>query len=592
MDFTEKELKAFEKLMDPARVDKYSDEKPGGIGLLVEENAERIPGRIAVCYEDKKITYADLNRGCNRIANHFLDIGAKRGQVCALFLENNDDYLLALGGLSKIGVVTSLLNTSLRRKSLVHAIGISRADYVLVHVGLLGAITDAIEELNLPRERIWVWGKDDSKSLIDNDFEEALLHVAADNPSPQRRTLMGDVVTYLFTSGTTGMPKAVKIRARNHPQSGELVYNVATGCTSDDTIYSSLPLNHAWGLIAFAGALCLGSSFALRKKFSARQFWDDIRKYKATVAVYIGEIPRFLCKQAPGPDDSNNPLEKFIGLGLKAEIWADFKKRFDIDEIIEVYGASEARGSLINLTGKVGMIGRILDQSTAAIAKYDLDADEFLRDDDGFMIRGAAPGDRGIYVINVAGKAVTMNEYTDIKETGKKILHDVFSQGDAWFNSGDLFELHEDGWLSFMDRLGDTFRWKSENVSTQEVESILMDFEAVELATVYGVHIENMTGQAGMASVVKMPETKWDWGEFVDFAQKNLPSYAIPRFIRFREKLEMTSTLKVKKVNLRNEGFDPSLVREPLYFWDEDRGTYLELDRVNYGRIISGEVRM
>ncbi|MCP4757353.1 MAG: AMP-binding protein [Proteobacteria bacterium] len=239
---------------------------------------------------------------------------------------------------------------------------------------------------------------------------------------------------------------------------------------------------------------------------------------------------------------------------MKAEIWEKFKSRFAIDEIIELYGFSEVRGTLINLVGKSGMVGRILDPAAAATIKLDLDAENFVRAEDGSMIRYTEPGDKGIYIINVNDRADSMIEYAERAETDKEILVDVFEKGDRWFNSGDLLELHDDGWLSFSDRLGDTYRWKGENVSTQEVESILADFSAVDFAAVYGVHIGDMSGQAGMATILMNKDVDWNWEEFGEFVQANLPSYAIPRFLRFRQQLEMTATHKVKNVDLKKEG--------------------------------------
>ncbi|MCP4579015.1 MAG: long-chain-acyl-CoA synthetase [Deltaproteobacteria bacterium] len=592
MEISQKELEALERFMDPERIAKYDDDNPGSLGLLLEENAEKVPDTIALYFEDQRITYRELNRGCNRVANHFLSIGAEKGQVCALLMENSVEYLVTMLGLIKTGTVGSLVNPNLRKKSLVHVLKVSNSEFVLVHENLVGAFREIIDDLDIPKENIWVWRNSREKTTPFNDFSAAFEKASAENPPTTRQVLMGDVINHLYTSGTTGMPKAVNIRAKNWVQNGELVFKVTTPCTSDDIIYSPLTLSHAWGMLSLAGALNLGSGFVFRRKFSAAEFWEDVRKNDVTVATYIGEVPRYLFNQPEKSDDADNPLSKIIGLGLKAEIWEKFKERFGIDEIIECYGFSEVKGSIINIAGKVGMIGRILNSAAAAVLKYDTDAGTFERDENGNMIRCTEPGERGVYIINVMDAAAVMNEYTDEQQTEKKLLRDVFEKGDVWFDSGDLFQLHEDGWLSFKDRLGDTFRWKGENVATQEVESILMDFPGVELASVYGVHIQDMSGQAGMAAIIKSRDIEWDWDRFHGFVQENLPSYAIPRFIRFCRQLDMTATFKQKKVDLRKAGFNPDEIEDPLLFWNGANKEYLELERDAYQSINSGKVRI
>ncbi len=591
MDFSNKELEAFERLMDPERTVKYQDDRPGCLGLLIEQNDKQCPDKTAIYFEDKELSYKDLNTGCNKVANHFLSIGAQKGDVCALFLENSIDYIMAFAGLSKIGVISSLLNTNLKRRPLIHVMNISHADYLLVHENLLDAISEVLDELNISNENMWIWG-DGRDATPYNDFKKAFNHASPDNPPTTCNTLMKDIIFYFFTSGTTGLPKAVRMKARNQIDSGELVFKVATQCSPEDTIYAPLPLNHVWGMISLAGALGLGSSFVFRKKFSAREYWQDVRKFNVTVGTYIGEIPSYLFSQPEKAEDGDNPLKKFLGLGLKAEIWEKFKERFGIEDIIEFYGASEIRGSLVNIPGKPGMIGRILNEAIGAVVKYDLEKEALIQNNEGYLTRCTEPGDLGIYIINGDNRSINLNEYTDPKDTEKKILRDVFQKDDIWFSTGDLLEVHEDGWLSFSDRLGDTFRWKSENVSTQEVESILMSYKHVKLTTVYGVSVSGLPGQAGMACIVKKIDAPWEWKDFRDFVKANLPSYAIPRFIRFRDQLEMTATLKIKKVNLRKQGFDPFIIQDILFYWNNEKKGYVELDQKDYGLILSGKISL
>ncbi len=592
MEFTERELKAFERLIDPERIAKYDDANPGGLGIVLERNAEQYPESTALYFEDSTLTYDELNCDANRVANHFLELGMQKGQVCALLLDNSPDYLKAFLGLTKTGIVGSLINPNLKKKSLAHVLKVARADCILVHARLAVGIREIEDDIEFPEESVWVWGDSGDQIAPFNDFQAAFLRASPRNPPISLRPRMADIITHIFTSGTTGLPKAVNIRAKNWLQSGELVFKVAANCNSSDNIYSPLPLHHAMGMISVAGALTLGSGFAFRRRFSAGKFWLDIRKSQATTATYIGEIPRYLFNQPESPDDADNPLKTFIGLGLKGEIWERFRQRFDIQDIIELYGASEVRGTLVNMAGKVGMVGRILDPNTAALLRYDTDSDSFFRDNNKGLIRCSTPGEQGIYIINTRNIATSLNEYTDDSQTETKLLRDVFEKGDVWFNSGDLLMLHEDGWLSFSDRLGDTFRWKSENVSTQEVESILMDFPAIELAVVYGVQIENMSGQAGMVSLVQKQNVDWDWLAFTGFVREHLPSYAVPRFVRFRRQLEMTATMKIKKVKLRKEGFDPDRISDPLFFWNGETHEYSAISKDSFNLLSSGKIRI
>ena len=576
-DISERELSALRRFLELRASNKYVDGQPGGLGRLIEKNASDFPDRHAIHFEGRTWTFAEFNHGCNRVANHFLGIGARKGMTCALFLGNGVDYITAMAGLAKIGVVSSLLNTSLRKKPLIHVIGISKADWIIVHSSILDAIEEVLDELDVPRDRVWVLG-DDPRSERFSDLDEALNQASHENPQVTDPPLMEELAWYLFTSGTTGLPKAVKARYKSQLLTAEGVFEVAVPCSRDDVFYSPLPLNHVWGLITFCGAMLTGSQIVIRKNFSASKYWDEVREHNATVGSYIGEIPRYLFNAPARPDDGDNPMRRFVGLGLKAALWEGFKERFAIDEIVEVYGASEGGSPLINIAGVPGMVGRIFNPAASALVKYDMDADQFELDENGFMVRCAGPGDQGVFIVSKNDAGTSINDYTDAKATSEKILHDVFEKGDAWFNSGDLFEIHDAGWLSYKDRLGDTFRWKSENVSTQEVESILMEFPGVELAAVYGVDVPNMPGKAGMAAMMRSPDVVWDWDGFARYVGESLPSYAIPRFIRFREQLDLTATHKMKKQLLKEEAFDPERVDGPLYYRDGATERYLEVD--------------
>ncbi len=592
MDFvnvSEREFKALEKFFELKASNKYGNDIPGGLGLLIEKNAEEYSDRPAVQFEGVEMTYAELNRACNRVANFFLNMNAEKGMTCALFLENSLDYLKVLAGLAKIGVVSALLNTELKKQQLHHVVNISNADWIVVHGSLLPRIEEILDDVNVPEKNVWVLGGagDHRFQVLDRPLTQAADH----NPKLTDPPRMQELAWYLFTSGTTGMNKAVQCKYKTQLLASEGVYIIASPCTGDDVFYSPLPLNHVWGLITFCGAMQAGAKFVLRKKFSASQYWEDVRKHKATVASYIGEIPRYLYNQPPRPGDKDHPLRKFVGLGLKAELWEKFKNRFAIEEIVEVYGASEGGIPLTNIAGVPGMVGRLANPA-ATLVKYDTINQGFVYDENGYMIRCEEPGDLGVLIYSKTDPSVNINEYTDEKATDNKIVRNVFEKGDAWFNSGDLFMLHEGRWLSFKDRLGDTFRWKSENVSTQEVESILMNHPGIELAVTYGVEVPHMPGKACMAAIKQNSQFSWDWDEFNQYVSANLSNFAIPRFIRFVEKIELTSTHKMKKSHLIDEAFDHTRIQDPLYYRDCAKAKYFLIDDESSGLIKSGKVSL
>ena len=587
IDVTDKEFKALEKFFEVKASNKYGDDVPGGLGLLIEQKAKELPERPAVHFEGVELTYDELNRKCNQVSNFFLGQKAEKGMTCALFLENSLDYIKFLAGLAKIGVVSALLNTELKKQQLQHVINISNADWLVVHQSLLHKIEEVIEGLNVTEKDIWVLGGEGDEKFQSLDL---LINQAADNnPELSDPPRMQELAWYLFTSGTTGMSKAVKCKYKTQLLASEGVYIIASPCSQDDVFYSPIPLNHVWGLMTFCGAMQAGAKFVLRKKFSVTSYWDDVRKHNATVASYIGEIPRYLYNQPSLPDDADNPLRKFVGLGLKADLWEKFKERFAIDEIVEVYGASEGGTPLINIAGLPGMVGRLVNPG-AALVKYDMENEDFLYDEKGFMMRCEEPGELGVLIFSKTDPNININEYTDEKATEKKVLRNVFEKGDAWFNSGDLFKFHEGRWLSFQDRLGDTFRWKSENVSTQEVESVLINYPGIELAVVYGVEVPNMPGKACMAAIKQDPGSSWDWEDFNKHVTTNLAHFAIPVFIRFVDNIELTPTHKMKKSHFVEEAYDHTKIKDPLYYRDCAKEKYFLLDDESAELIKNGKI--
>ncbi|NXD88800.1 S27A2 synthetase, partial [Halcyon senegalensis] len=342
------------------------------------------------------------------------------------------------------------------------------------------------------------------------------------------------------------------------------------GLRPDDVIYTTLPLYHSAGLlIGVGGCFEVGATCVLRTKFSASQFWDDCRRYNVTVIQYVGELLRYLCNTPKRPDDRQHRVRMALGNGLRAEVWKEFLQRFGPISIWEFYGATEGNAGFINYTGKVGAVGRanvfLKRFAPFELIKYNVEEDRPVRDERGLCIP-VRPGETGLLVIKITTNTPFHGYAGDSQKTEKKILRDVLVRGDTFFNSGDLLMVDKEGFVYFQDRVGDTFRWKGENVATTEVEATLATVDFIQEVNVYGVSVPGCEGRCGMAAIRLKPGQTFDGETFYSFTQDTLPAYAAPRFVRLQDALEVTGTFKQCKSNLVREGFDPGVVRDPLFF--------------------------
>lgn len=426
---------------------------------------------------------------------------------------------------------------------------------------------------------------EDLKPLLDSSSDE--------NPVVSPPITSKDTIEYIYTSGTTGMPKATVLKHQKWLQLGYGTGGFILSAVPDDVQYCCLPLYHNSGInLAWGATIMTGSTMALRRKFSASEFWNDVRKYNATIFVYIGELCRYLNNQPVQPDDGDNPLLYIGGNGMRGDYWLEFKERFKIKRIVEIYGATEGVGALINKKGIPGMIGKlnVLWMKMGEVAAYDQDREEFIRDEKGF-VKKCKVGEKGMFLAEI-NKFSPFPGYKNNKgATHSKIMEDVFKKGDTYFISGDVFKLHEKNYVSFVDRLGDTFKWKGEVVATNEVADIINRFGKIEDCNVYGVEVEKSEGRCGMASLTLLPGTEINLEEFADFIVENLPVYARPYFVRIRDEKDVTTSFKQIKTGLQKEGFDPSKISDRLYFLNPDLKKYIKLDQEEYKKIQSGEYR-
>ncbi len=561
-------------------------------GTIIERNAQKYSDNIAVKFEDTLLTYKEFNEWVNRYAHYFISLGLKKGDVVEIFMTNRPELLIIFTAISKIGAINSLINTELREKTLAYCLNLTPGKFIIVGSELIDAFTTIKSELNLSNEQKLLFSPDRDSIPIPDEFID-LSHAIKDSPSRNPSTTIdvktNDPVGYFFTSGTTGLSKAATIIHRSLVVNGSVFGLVLTEATPNDTIYVALPLYHVTAIwLGWAPAFASGAALTLSRKFSVSRFWDEIRKFNATIFTYVGELCRYLINRPPTPNDQNNTVRAIMGNGLRPEIWKDFKKRFSIDIVAEAYGASEGVGGFVNLFNFDCTVGTCL--TSYAIVKFDPEQEKPIRGENGFMQR-VGLSETGLCIFECKG-LTEFSGYTDEKATQSKLFHNVFEYGDLWFNTGDLLRDLGCDHAQFVDRLGDTFRWKGHNVSTTEVEEVLNVFDQVLLSSVYGIQIPSTEGRAGMAAIIPTSSVEnFDVKALADKFRKNLAPYAIPIFLRFKSNLSITPTFKLKKVKLKKEGFDSEKIEDPLYIMLPGESEYTPLTKKIYKSIQNQKFR-
>ncbi|MHA1727860.1 MAG: long-chain-acyl-CoA synthetase [Promethearchaeota archaeon] len=563
------------------------------IALYVEENARKYPDDDAILYEDVKYTHSEYNEWCNRYANFFRNkVGLKKGDVVIVYLINRPEIMFTIVGLSKIGVISSLINTKQRNQQLIHSIQLAPGKAFIIGEELIQPFEDIKDSLNLSEEQLNnLYFIPDKGELKPPEEFKNLYKLVKDgndedisNPPTSSKLQAKDPYSYIFTSGTTGLPKAAIITHGHTVGSSYYWADVVIGMEHKDIIYISLPLFHSNAInVGYAAALRYGSTIAISRRFSVSRFWDEIIEFGATCFNYIGEICRYLYNQPPKPTDKKHKVKKIVGNGLKNDMWKNFKKRFGIENIYEFYGATERFcpnfANRFNLNKTVGITG-----VPYAIIKYDIDGEKPIKDEDSHMIR-VDEGEAGLLLGQVDPELFYM--YTNEKEDEKKIFRNIFVNGDMYMNTGDLVKPIGFGHIQFIDRLGDTFRWKGENVSTEEVENVINLHPHIKVCSVYGVEIPGTEGRIGMSSMeisVSKPE-EFDFDALINIIEKYLPEYSRPKFLRFTSELQTTATLKVQKGKLKKEGYNINKLDDPIYILLPGATEYVSLTKEIYKNI-------
>jgi fatty-acyl-CoA synthase len=540
-------------------------------------------------------TYAGLASRCNQYARWGLAQGLKSGDAVALVMPNCAEYPAVWLGLSRIGIAVALINVHLGGEGLAHCIRIAAPRLVLVAPELAPGIA-AIRDLLPSGIGFWALGAGAVDFVPLGAALEALPGEALSAHEFTAPTLDATAL-YIYTSGTTGLPKAAHVthyRLVRWSQWFAGLLDTQPG----DRMYNCLPLYHSVGGVVAVGALLVaGGSVVIRPRFSASDFWRDIREERCTLFQYIGELCRYLANSPQQPDEAEHSLRIACGNGLRPEVWNTFQTRFRIPRILEYYASTEGNFSLYNCEGQPGAIGRIpsflAHRLPVALLRFDLEAGEPIRNAAGFCERCAAEeiGEAvGLIPTDGVARAGRFEGYADAAATERKVLRNVFKQGDAWYRTGDLMRRDAAGFYYFVDRVGETYRWKGENVSTAEVLTALAGADGVQEGVVYGVSVPNADGRAGMAALVVGSD--FDLAAFRAHAAKALPAYARPVFVRLLPALEATGTFKPRKQDLIREGFDPAQVKGSLYVDDPRLGAYRPLDATVHAAIVTGRMRL
>jgi fatty-acyl-CoA synthase len=561
----------------------------------VEEAVDKFGDRIAVEDERRAVSYREFDQLANRFGHWARGRNLKRGDVIALMMCNRVEYLAAWVGFSKVGVTTALINTNLTGQALAHCIAIANTSQVVADETCWKQVEEARPFIDR-HLMLWVLGLNDADETSDRrDLDKPVRGASSVRPPRNLRQGLTNRSTALliYTSGTTGLPKAARVthaRARTYMRA----FAGCTEATEKDVTFNVLPLYHSTGgLVGVGPALLNGGRLVLRKRFSSTNFWPDVKASGATLFVYIGELCRYLVNAPETPGERDHKLRLAYGNGMRPDVWEEFQPRFNIPRVLEFYGSTEGNVSVFNFDGKMGAIGRVpgflKKQINIRLVEFDLDTELPVRGSDG-LCRLARPGEIGEAIGLIADdNRHDFSGYADKAASQKKVLTDVFKKGDRWFRTGDLMRQDRQGYFYFVDRIGDTFRWKGENVSTAEVEQRLADAPGVKEVVAYGVPVPGQEGKAGMVALVT--NGKFEPAAFAEWVDRELPTYARPCFVRQLKAADTTGTFKYRKSDLVADGFDPDRVPGGVWVKGGKNG-YTKLSAKAREAILTGETRL
>ena len=568
-------------------------ERRHSIGAVLETNARLFPDHPALRFEGEDISHAEFNARANRLAHLLAEAGIGHGDPVGVLMENRPELIIAVAGIVKLGAIAVVHNHRLPPPSLAHCLDLVPARQVIVGCEAVATWEAASKraETQLEAEPLWASDRDNDDACPAGfrDLQLEMDRFPDENPDTTDRVRLGDVCFYVFTSGTTGLPKAAVIRHIRWIKAMGAFGFMALGFKPGQVLYNVLPLYHNTALaVGWSACAATGACLAIGRRFSASAFIDELRKNNADGFVYIGELCRFLLNQPPDARDRDHGAQVMVGNGLRPGIWDEFKQRFGIEKVFELYGASEANIAFFNIFNQDRTVGYC--PAEYALVACDPESGEVRRNESGRLIR-IGRSQTGLLLGKVT-RSYPYDGYTDTRASEDKLIRDAFEEGDAWFNTGDL--LTELGFkhARFVDRLGDTYRWRGENVATTEVESVAMALSEIEQAVAYGVQVPGTEGRAGMLAFQAAPGVTAEQAvdRLVDQFRENLADYAIPIFLRQVQSVDATGTFKFIKADLKRAGFDPDQIKDPLWIRLPGQDTYTPLTPDHYRRLLDGEL--
>ncbi|KAH7409498.1 hypothetical protein BKA64DRAFT_774308 [Cadophora sp. MPI-SDFR-AT-0126] len=569
--------------------------------VLTQPNAECIWSRSG------SYTYQQTSDLAHKYAQFFLSLGVRPGQYVNFYLTNTPDFLFAWLGLWAIGAAPAMINYNLSGKALLHCLGVSKARLMLVDDE--SELRDRIEGVRGVVEGEGEAGLGCKVVVLDEVTKRGIREGKGERPGNEYRDgVKGDWPMCMFyTSGTTGMPKGVPFNVNRGFYVGCARATGYRRTVDGDRWYDCMPMYHGTGGVQAVTMLMTGITICIGKKFSTSKFWSEVHDSRATWITYVGETARYLLAAPPSPLDKDHNVRCMFGNGLRPDVWFKFRERFGVPEVTEFFNSSEGvfglvnycrgdylatcvghQGAIIRFENRNKIVPVLVDQVSAAIARDPKT---------GFAKR--QPYEKGgEIIVQVTDIKEFAGYYNNPSATQKKFERNVFKKGDLWYRTGDALRRTSDGRWFFMDRLGDTFRWKGENVSTAEVAEVLGQYPGVVEANVYGVSLPSHDGRAGCAAVYIDPSLAkgFDFAGLLRHSRTHLPKYAVPLFIRVVKEMTPIHNNKQNKVPLREEGVDPERVKEhDKILWVDGLGkgrAYVDFHRDHWEDLKLGKAQL
>ncbi|KAM3078734.1 hypothetical protein ACMFMG_006600 [Clarireedia jacksonii] len=569
---------------------------------LFEECVKVRPNKECIWSREVSYTWAEAYDRVNQYGHWYLSQGVKPGDLVGFYLQNSADYLLAWLGLWSIGAAPAMINHNLAGNAMVHCVKVPKVKLLLVDEdpGLRNRIEDeqAILEGELGIRIV----------IMESSVRAEIQSQKTERPEDvYREGVKGNSpAALIYTSGTTGLPKACAFEVQRAYAGGVSQAAGNSIISEDDRWYTCMPLYHGTGGITSIVNLMSGITNCVGKKFSTSKFWDDIRDSRATWFTYVGETARYLLAAPPSPRDKDHNVRVMYGNGMRPDVWIKFRERFGVPEVGEFFNSTEGMFALLNYcrgdflatcVGHHGLWSRRQLHDVYVPVQVDQTSGAVLRDPKtGFATRESYEKG-GEILVAVPSTDAFSGYYNNQEATSKKFERDVFKKGDLYYRTGDALRRDKDGRWFFLDRLGDTFRWKGENVSTAEVAEVLGKYDGVLEAIVYGVQLPSHDGKAGCAAVFIDPSiTNFDFAGLLKHARKHLPKYAVPIFLRIVKEMTPIHNNKQNKVPLKEEGVDHEKVKkDDKLLWIEERGkgnTYVEFHRDHWVDLELGKARL